>query len=121
MERVVETTAGFSEGNGLDFAGIDIGHAASDFFVPSGFDGGIVGFVKALDKGASEISALRHGERKGLFQEFRCFLSYGLILANRVDSSKLKVGGRGVCLSVILDPCGDGSGERREEERRQRL
>lgn len=52
-----KATAGFFEGGGLDFAGVDVGHAVLDFFVPGGFDGRIVGFVEAFHEGAGEVSA----------------------------------------------------------------
>jgi hypothetical protein len=62
-----EATAGFFEGDWFNFAGVDIGHAALDFFVPGGFYGGIVGFVEAFDEGAGEVGAFRYGEGKSFF------------------------------------------------------
>jgi len=62
-----EATAGFFEGDGFDFAGVDVGHAPLDFFVPGGFDGRILGFVEAFDEGAGEVSAFRDGEGKSFF------------------------------------------------------
>lgn len=71
---------GFFEGNGLDFAGVDVGHAVLDFFVPGGFDGGIVRFVEAFDKGAGEVGAFGDWERKSFFQKFGSFLGHTLIV-----------------------------------------
>jgi len=55
-----EATVGFVEGDGPDFAGVDVGHAANDFFFPGGCDGWIVRFVEAFDEGPSKVCALRN-------------------------------------------------------------
>lgn len=61
------------------------GHAAGDFFVPGGCDGGIVRFVEALDDRASKVSAFGDGQGKSFFQEF-CggFFRHSVILPRKV-------------------------------------
>jgi hypothetical protein len=76
--------AGFFEGDGFNFAGVDVGHAALDFFVPGGFDGGIVGFVEAFDEGAGEVSAFRDGKGKSFFQKFGGFLGHTVIITRNM-------------------------------------
>ena len=79
-----EAMAGFFEGDGFDFAGIDVGHAALDFLVPGGFDEGIVGFVEAFDEGAGEVRTLRDGKGKSFLQKVCYFLGHALILPRKV-------------------------------------
>jgi hypothetical protein len=90
----VKATAGSFEGDGCDFAGVDVGHAGLDFFVPGGFDGGIVGFVEAFDEGAGEVSAFRDGERKSFFQKLGGFLGHTLIITRNMV---IKTGPAGLC------------------------
>ncbi len=77
-------TAGFFEGDGFDFAGNDVSHAALNFFVPRGFNGGIVGFIEAFYRGTGEVSAYRDGEGKSLFRKFGGFLGLALMVTGNM-------------------------------------
>jgi hypothetical protein len=85
-----EKRAGFFEGDWLYFAGGDVGHAAGDFFVPSGGDAGILGFVEAFDEGTGEVGALGDRKREGSFEEIGCFLGHGLIVPETLAVAAVK-------------------------------
>lgn len=76
FEGGCEATASVVERNCFDRARVDVSHAASDLFVPSGFDGFVAGVVEALDEGASEVRAFRSGKGERLFQKIGGFLCH---------------------------------------------
>ena len=57
FESGQEAATSIFEGNGFDGAGVDVGHAAGDFFVPSRFNGFVLRVVEAFDERAGKIGA----------------------------------------------------------------
>src|SRR5580704_3924313 len=55
--------------NRLDGAGVDVGHAAGDLFVPGRCNGLVSGLIQTPDERASKVGAIRHRKRKCFFQK----------------------------------------------------
>jgi hypothetical protein len=81
FENGREAATSFFCRNRFDGAGVNLSHAAADFFIPSGGDGLILHIVQAFEERANEVGAFRCGKRESLFQKFRGFLGHDLILA----------------------------------------
>ncbi len=57
FESGQEAATSLFERNRLDAAGVNVGHAAGDFFVPGRFHGFVLRVVQTLDERASKVGA----------------------------------------------------------------
>jgi len=80
FESGQEAATSLIERNRLDGAGVDVGHAPGDFFIPGRCNGFVLRVIQTLDERAGKVGAFRYRKRERFFQKLGGFLRHSFIL-----------------------------------------